>query len=157
MNITFDDLWDQPANNVAVYGDNRRCSKRELYVIASKITTGNVWCDPTQFQSVDDFIVSDLPTQEVRIMKGIHPDSVAFKFGLHITLKVMSGCRSGNTFHAYGEIKGHAWEPDFVMMYIPGRKFWPKHKVSNAAVNNTIVIPAGVMPAATPGSPASMA
>ena len=160
MNIIFDALWDQPDNNINVYGKDREgkdkpaCGKREIYVMVCKLTTKSIWCDTRQLVTVRDFIKGDLLDQTVCVMKGVHYDRFRYDYGPHITLKVVTGCRSGNTFHAYGEKKEYAWEPDFVMEYHPKIVYKPDHKVAHAVPENRIAVSEGLMPAGTPGSEA---
>jgi len=160
MNITFKDGWDMPENNRDVYANGRPCSAREIYVMLGKLATGAIWCDSDQMYGVREFVRDDLlGGANIRVNKGIHGDRLERRFGKHITVAVNSGCRTGNTFHIYGEVKSNgAWEPDIIIKdYDPRKSYHINHKLYHAMPPREVIQLVGSIPPAAPGSRADLA
>jgi hypothetical protein len=119
MNLQFGD-WAREGNNEPVYGDGRKLSAREVYVIIDKITRSNIWADKDERIKVGEFIDDLKNGVRIDVLKGAHGDKYSRSHGRHITVVISSGCRTGDTFHLYGRVAPNgAWEIDFISTYDP--------------------------------------
>lgn len=119
MNLQFGD-WARDGNNETVYGDGRKLSAREVYVTIDKITRSNIWADRDERIKVEEFIDDLKNGVRIDVIKGAHGDKYRKSHGLHLTVVINSGCRTGNTFHLYGRVaQNSSWEIDFISTYDP--------------------------------------
>lgn len=159
MNVTFAGSWNTAANNEDVYGNGRPPCKREIYVILSKLSTGEVWCESDEMNKIREFLNEDLlGSNSVSVDKGIHRDKLEGRFGKHITVVVTSGCRTGDTFHLYGGIKrgSSSWEVSYINAYNPQKRYRADHCLYRAIPPAPMIVAVGSIPPARPGSPADL-
>lgn len=158
MNVTFAGSWNTVANNEDVYGSGRPCCKREIYVILSKLSTGEIWCESDEMNKVREFLNEDLlGSNSVSVEKGIHGDKLQGRFGKHITVAVTSGCRTGDTFHLYGRVaRNSSWEIGYINVYDPKKRYRADHRLYRAIPPAPTIVAVGSIPPARPGSQADL-
>ena len=121
------DGWDISDNNVAVYG-SRQLSGKEIVVAIDKVKRADIWCLDGEGEKVQGLLdeLKKGDDGQILVMKGVHADKYSQSLGLHITVKLVKGCYTGETYHLYGRISdgvGGAWEIGFVGLYNPMKNY----------------------------------